>query len=82
MQSIDSTFDVNARARDGKAFFSEEEELALVVWVMDPETGEEKELVIPFTLLVKLWPELRPTITALEGKLRAGELTRKEERAP
>jgi hypothetical protein len=74
--TIDSTtFDVNSRSPDGKAFFDEEEpELALVVWVVDPETGKEKELVVPFSLITKLWPELRPTMDRLEGLIRAGEL--------
>jgi hypothetical protein len=63
----------------GEAFLTEELPLALVIYIRDPESGEERPLAIPFSLLTKLWPELRPTITALEGKLRAGELTRKEE---
>ena len=63
---IDSTFDFNVRSLDRKAFFSEEEELALVVWVRDPETGEERPLTIPFSLMVKLWPELTGTMERLE----------------
>jgi hypothetical protein len=77
MKTIDpitTTFDFNARATGGEADFFSEAELALVVWVVDPETGEERELVIPFSLITKLWPELVPTMDRLEGLIRAGEL--------
>ena len=71
---IDSTPKFNAKARNGEADFFSEEELALVVWVVDPETGEERELVIPFSLITKLWPELTETVAALEEKVRAFDL--------
>jgi hypothetical protein len=66
---IDST--INSPPRE--AFSPSEAEelpLALVVFVRDPETEEERQLAIPFTLLTKLWPELTETVARLEEKVR------------
>ena len=66
-----TNFTTNSPPRE--AFLASEAEelpLALVYVVRDPETGEERELVIPLSLIAKLWPELTETIAALEEKLR------------
>jgi hypothetical protein len=52
----------------------EESPLAIVVVVRDPETEEERPLAIPFSLLVKLWPELTETMDRLEELIRSETL--------
>jgi hypothetical protein len=64
-----------AQSPPRETFFSGEAEeelpLALVAVVRDPETEKgERELVIPFSLLMKLWPELTPTMERLEEILK------------
>jgi hypothetical protein len=66
-----STSNSTVNFRPGEEdFTADEADLALVVWVRDPETGEERPLTIPFTLLTKLWPELTETVDRMEELLR------------
>jgi hypothetical protein len=62
-------FTVNSRLKE-RDFSANEADLALVIWIRDPETNEERQLTIPFSLLTKLWPELTATVERLEEVLR------------
>jgi hypothetical protein len=63
--------------RLGEAYLSEDDsvrirpaELYLVLY--DPKAGDDQAaLAVPASLLSKLWPELAPALTKVEGKLRA-----------
>jgi hypothetical protein len=61
----------------GEAFLSEDDplppgaaELYLVLY--DPKAGDDQAaLAVPASLLSKLWAELAPALTKVEGRLRA-----------
>lgn len=45
-------------------------QLYLVIY--DPKRGDDQAaLAVPASLLMKLWPELAPALTKVEGRLRA-----------
>jgi hypothetical protein len=69
---IDSNFDFNRNRPRGEAFLADEADLALIIVIYDPETEEERQLAVPFSLLPKLWPELIETVGRLEELLRRG----------
>ena len=75
-RSINTGIDFTRNRPNGEVNFSEDPvrpgatELYLVLY--DPKAGDDQAaLAVPASLLSKLWPELAPALTKVEGRLRA-----------